>query len=270
MTNSFNFQTEVIDASKKTPIVVDFWAEWCAPCRALGPVLEKLDSEANGRWKLVKINTEEHQQVATEYGIRSIPAVKMFADGEVVAEFVGALPEVQIKKWLDDNIPTEAKKLLIAAKSALASGDKSEAEKLFSRVVELEPENYEARIPLAFLLLEKDATQAYDLVKNTPEEYPLFSNAQQVFTLARLHIEFDVIKSAADDTPAWKDYLTGISAFQQKKYETALQNWIAAIIADKAIDDDGPRKACIALFALLGQEHELTQKFHRQFTSALF
>ncbi len=268
--NSFDFQTDVIKASKKIPIVVDFWAEWCAPCRTLGPVLEKLDSEANGSWKLIKINTEEHQKVAQEYGIRSIPAVKMFADGQVVAEFVGALPEVKIKEWLDENIPTEARKLLNAAKGALGSGDKSEAEKLFSQVLELEPENYEARIPLAFLLLEKDIEQAYNLVKDTPEEHPLFSNAQQVFTLARLHIEFETIKSGAADTPAWKDYLTGISAFCQKKYESTLQNWIAAIVVDKTIDDDGPRKACIALFAMLGQEHELTRKFHRQFTSALF
>lgn len=270
MNKTFNFQTDVIEASKKTPIVVDFWAEWCAPCRMLGPVLEKLDNEANGRWKLIKINTEEHQQVAMEYGIRSIPAVKMFSDGQVVAEFVGALPEVQIKKWLDENIPTEGKKMLNTARAELKSGNKSEAEKLFRRVLELEPQSYEARIPLAFLLLEKDVTQAYDLIKDIPEDEPLFSNAQPIQVLARLHVEWDNIKSGATDTPAWKDYLSGINAFQQKDYETALQNWIDAIVVDKTIDDDGPRKACIALFALLGQEHALTQKYHRRFTSALF
>ena len=148
--------------------------------------------------------------------------------------------------------------------------NKSGAEKLFRRVLDLEPENYEASIPLAFLLLESDVQQAYNLVKNISEEHPLFSNAQPIQTLARLHVESDHIKSAATDTPAWKDYLAGINAFQQKNYEAALQSWIDAILVDKTIDDDGPRKACIALFALLGQEHALTQKYHRRFTSALF
>jgi len=96
-----DFQKDVLGTSKKIPVVVDFWAEWCGPCRILGPVLEKLAAEANGAWRLVKINTEEQQQIAIQFGIRSIPAVKMFSNGQVVAEFVGALPEVQVRNgWI--------------------------------------------------------------------------------------------------------------------------------------------------------------------------
>lgn len=98
-TSTLDFQKDVIEASKRIPVVVDFWAEWCGPCKMLGPMLEKLASDAGNTWRLVKVNTDEHPQLSSEYGIRGIPAVKMFYNGSVSAEFVGALPEAQVKKW---------------------------------------------------------------------------------------------------------------------------------------------------------------------------
>ncbi|MCZ6756762.1 MAG: thioredoxin, partial [Bacteroidetes bacterium] len=89
-----NFQEDVIEASSEVPILVDFWAEWCGPCRVLGPVLEKLEAEQNGEWRLAKVDTDQHPEVSMQYGIRGIPAVKLFVDGNVVSEFTGALPEI--------------------------------------------------------------------------------------------------------------------------------------------------------------------------------
>jgi len=146
---TLDFQKDVIEASKNTPIVVDFWAEWCGPCKMLTPVLEKLAGEANDTWKLVKVNTEEHQQLSVEYGISGIPAVKMFSDGKVIADFVGALPEAQVRSWLDENIPTEFRKLLEEAKQVLSDGDKTKAQNLFEQVVKTDANNFEARILLA-------------------------------------------------------------------------------------------------------------------------
>lgn len=273
-TETFDFQKDVLEASKTTPIVVDFWAEWCAPCRILGPILEKLAAEANGAWKLVKLNTEQHQQLAVQYGIRSIPAVKMFSDGQVVAEFVGALPEVQVRRWLDENLPTESRKLLAHAKTILETGDKETAKKLFEQILQLEPENQEAKIQLALLIFEAEPEKARQLVADIPPEHPQFTEAEAIQTLSRLLNDVNALAQKAkeaDASPqAWAAYVQGIQALQAHDYETALKLWIEALQIDRHIDDDGPRKACVALFTWLGHDHELTRKYHRTFTSALF
>jgi putative thioredoxin len=99
------FQTQVLDKSHDKPVVVDFWAPWCGPCRVLGPTIEKLAKESGGAWRLVKINADKHPALMQRYGVRGIPAVKLFVDGEVSAEFTGALPEAQLKRWLDEHLP---------------------------------------------------------------------------------------------------------------------------------------------------------------------
>ena len=271
---TLDFQKDVIEASKTIPIVVDFWAEWCGPCKILTPVLEKLAGEANDTWKLVKVNSDEHQQLSAEYGISGIPAVKMFSGGKIIAEFVGALPEAQVHRWLDENIPTESRKLFEEAKKVLSDGDKSKAQNLFEQVINANPNNFEARILRAELIFEADGEKALDLVKDVPEDNPLYKNAQAIQTLSRLLNSFESISKQAQESDAspeaWGHYLKGIQALQGHDYDAALKNWIEAIAIDKTIDDDGPRKACIALFGWLGQEHELMQKYHRSFTSALF
>ncbi|NIV95050.1 thioredoxin [candidate division KSB1 bacterium] len=272
--NNFDFQKDVLEASKDQPVVVDFWAEWCAPCRILGPVLEKLSEEADSKWKLVKVNTEAHPQVAMQYRIQSIPAVKMFYNGQVTAEFVGALPENQVRRWLEENIPTKSKRILEEAKEALSNGDKQRAQKLFEQAWQEDDTNYEARIHLAELVFEIDPEKANRLVADTPEEHPLHRQAEAIQTLYRLIHDYETIAQDArkSDTSseAWESYLSGIQALRQQSYEVAVKKWIDALMINRDIDDDGPRKACVAMFNWLGQEHELTEKFHRTFTSALF
>jgi putative thioredoxin len=272
--DSFDFQRDVIEVSNNIPVVVDFWAEWCGPCRILGPVLEKLAAAADGRWQLVKIDTEEQQEIAGTYRIQSIPAVKMFSDGAVVAEFVGALPENQITNWLEQNLPTESKKQLAEAEAALRDGDVNRAKELLRKSISADNQNITAKVMLAKLIVTDDPEHAWELTEAIPVEHPGSPDAEAVRTIVRLTRGLPELEQRAqqpgEPADAWSLYFDGIKALAGGDYENALQHFIETLQITRDIDDDGPRKACIALFSVLGQKHALTQKYHRSFTSALF
>jgi len=267
-----DFQKDVIDASFKQPVVIDFWAEWCAPCRMLTPILDRLVSQANGRWRLVKINTELQPDIAMEFGISSIPAVKMVSEGRLIAEFVGALPEQQIAKWLEENLPTRSRSAMEKAIQALEAGDRSAAQQLLTFAMEQDANNLDARIMLARLIFEEDPDKAVKLVEQVDEAHPRFDEVEAMRNLHRLLDSYPELKKQAKqhNSASWKLYLQGIDALKKRNYAKALESWIDVLIMDRKLDHDGARKACAALFKLLGSEHELTKKYHRRFSSALF
>ncbi len=265
-----DFQGEVIETSRSVPVLVDFWAPWCGPCHALGPVLERLAAQNEGQWRLAKLNTDEHPDVSQEYGIRGIPAVKLFVDGRVVDEFTGALPEYAVKEWLEKALPSEAKKRLQAAERALQAGDASDAEALLNDVLELEPQNPKARVLLAQILAFRDPERATELASGSAFAGPGFIQIEEaVKTVARL---FERTENLDDlpDGEGREAYQTGIEAFAAGDLDVAIERFLEVIQTDRYYDDDGARKACVAIFTLLGNDHPVVKKYRRRFDMALY
>jgi len=264
-----DFQTDVIDESEDTPVLVDFWAPWCGPCRQLSPVLESLAEEADA-WTLAKVNVDDHQEAAQAHGVRGIPAVKLFVDGEVVAEFTGAKPEHAIKTWLDENLPSEEKDRIEKANAALDEGDSEEAEHLLWPVLEDDPDHDEAQVLMARALAFKDPTRAEALADAADVADPALRQTRDgVRTIVRL-LSLSDDPSPLPQNGVRDTYLDGIEALADQDFDTALDHFIDVVRTNREYDDDGARKACIALFTLLGDEHPVTQEHRRTFDMALY
>ena len=154
---TLDFEQDVIEASREAPVLVDFWAPWCQPCQVLGPRLEALAEEAasdeDAAWSLVKVNTDEEPELAQRFGVRGLPTVKLFHEGEVIDEFTGAKPERALRQWLDAALPSEEKARLESAREALAEGHFDTAASLLREARDDDPENDEAQILLARALV---------------------------------------------------------------------------------------------------------------------
>ncbi len=264
-----DFQSQVIERSRQVPVMVDFWAEWCGPCRMLGPVLERLAGDAGGRWELAKVDTEAHQDIAVQYGIRSIPAVKMFVDGEVVDEFTGALPEPQIRAWLDRVVPSGWAAQTAQAQELAAAGEQVQAAALLEEVLEAEPTDETALFALARLLLWDEAERARTLVEDVGSGSDRVEEAEGIRRIADLFATLDDPESLPQ-LPARTTYLAAIAALRTRDVATALDGFISVLGTDRSLDDDGARKACLALFQLLGDDDPVIRQYRPAFANALY
>ncbi len=264
-----DFEVDVIERSRTVPVVVDFWAAWCGPCKTLGPVLERLAEGAGGRWVLAKVDTDRHQQVAAKYGIRGIPNVKLFIDGAPVQEFTGALPEHAVVQWLNKSLPDPLGGEIAAAERSIANGEVAGGTRLLEQVLEKAPGHERARVVLAEALLESDPVRAQGLVQGIEEDSPHFPVVDAIRMVAGLTGKL----AHANDLPegAMKaTYIDGLHALARFDHAAALEKFIAVIRSDRYYDDDGARKACIAIFKMLGEEHAVTRAYRREFSSALY
>jgi putative thioredoxin len=238
------FASAVIERSRTVPVVVDFWAEWCGPCRQLGPVIERAVAERAGKVELAKIDVDANPRVARTFGIQSIPAVKAFRDGRVVAEFVGAQPPAAVNSFLDSLLPSEADALV-------AQGD----EESLRRAVELEPSRADAAVPLARLLLSRgDADGALALVREVPGSFAADGLAARI-ELQRREPPLDLGDAFA--------------ALDAGDHEKALDLLIGALpSADGAKDDI--RRVVVGILDELGVESQLARESRRRLASALY
>jgi putative thioredoxin len=262
-----NFQKDVIDRSFDKPVLVDFWAEWCAPCRMIGPVLEKLAEANKDSWELAKVDTDKNQDIAMKYGVRGIPNVKLFRNGEVINEFTGALPEPAIKDWLDKSIPSKYADQIEHAKIHLKNGDILTAKAMLEDIHKGDISNSEVKVLLAKILLFDDYKEAIRLVQNVDGNLDTIELAEAVTTIAEL---LQREQSSFTDSEVREKYLSAIDTIREKDFDSALKKFIEVIRTDRTYDDDGARKACIAIFKFLGEDSEITIRHRRDFGGALY
>ena len=266
-TESLDFNCDILEQSHDIPVLVDFWAEWCGPCRMLGPVLESLAKKHSGKFLLVKVNTEEYPEIAQRYGIMSIPAVKLFIKGEIAGEFVGALPEDNIEQWLKKTLPSRYAEEIELAAGLVAEGKEFKAVPILEEVLKNESGNREATAMLARLKLFGSPEQAVILVSMLEEDEEFSELVSSVAILAELLARKS---DTYPDGPSKELYMKAADELRGKNFDAALDAFIGVLREDRYYDDDGARKACIAVFKYLGEEHPVTLKHRKVFDRALY
>lgn len=258
-----DFDKQVIKKSEELPVIVDFWAPWCGPCQVLGPVIEELAAEADGNWQLVKVNTDEYPDLMERYKIKGIPAVKMFHERKVIAEFGGALPKFQIQKWLEKFLPTEEKKAFAKIEAQLMSHP--DQLDMLRNFIESYHEFGEAKLLLVKHILFKDPMEAAALITDVRPGHPFYFKGEPLQHLLEL------MNLEADGSIAVAEKLNNAKkASQQADNDTMLEQLIAAVMVDKSYHNELPRRATIAMFQWLGADHELTKKYRKRFDMALY
>jgi putative thioredoxin len=263
------FASAVMQRSFDVPVVVDFWAEWCGPCKVLGPTLERLAAEGGGSWELAKVDVDANQELAMQFGVKGIPTVIAFRDGQVAAQFTGALPEDQVRQFVESLAPSELDIAAERAYVALDEGDEALAEQVWLAVLDQDPAHELAGTGLAGLMLERGDQEAALalLARLAPTEA-----VRQLQAAARLTAvgDLDTLEAAAADGSPQASLEYGKALAATGDYETAFEKLIDIVALRDEDHSDAARLVVLDLFELLGPEHPLTVTYRRRLANALF
>ena len=274
-----NFELDVLLASRDIPVLVDFWADWCQPCKMLAPALEQLASEFEGAIRITKLNSDEEPELASRFGIRSLPTVKLFRDGQVVNEFSGVIPLAGIRAFIEPYLLKASDNLLKTAETALKENDLQKALTLLKEARETDPDNFRIHPLLVESLLRTgDYQEAEHILKSLP------INIQQDNEILKLTARLEFAKQAkqipkspetleatlqTDPDNLDARYQFSMLNVINGNYETAMENLLEIIRRDRSYKDDGGRKALINVFELLDNQGPLVRKYRGLLSSAL-
>jgi putative thioredoxin len=273
-----DFEQKVLQLSLKVPVLVDFWAPWCGPCRTLGPILEKLADEFGGRFLLAKVNSDENQSLAYEFGVRSIPSVKAFAGGQLVDEFVGALPESGVRAFLQRLLPSLAEPLRQDALTARAQGDTARARALLQEALATDPRHEAARLDLVELLVEAGEVDAgaglLDAIGDAVREPDRIEALRARIALANAApagSDRGALEARIAANPADLDARLALATVlaQAREWRPALEHLMEIVRRDRGFGDDAGRKTMIQYFNLLGPDDPLVREFRAGLASLL-
>ncbi len=267
-----DFPSEVLNRSREVPVLVDFWAEWCGPCKTLSPLLERMTHEAGGAYELAKVDVDANQELSAQFMVQSIPTVVAIRDGKEVNRFTGALPEAAITAFLETVLPTELDLMVDAARTALVTGDTAGAEHMLRQVLDTKPDHQDAGTSLAALLIDHgDIDEAMIVLgKLIPD-----ADVERLQAAARLRLtsggdiaELEAAASAApDDDEAQLALARALAA--RSEFEPALDR-LLDVVRSKGEGKEAARLAMLDIFGVLGNDHPLTSTYRRQLATALY
>jgi putative thioredoxin len=272
-----NFEADVLERSHEVPVLVDFWAPWCGPCRVLGPVLEKLADEYSGKFVLAKINVDESPSLAGAFGVQGIPAVKLIKDGEIAGEFTGALPEPAVREMLSRYLPSEYDEQADEAADLEEQGKGAEAQAIYQSILDAEPKHAKSLLGLGRVLMnagDRDGALAtLERISPAAEERKIADRL-----IARLQLQGDQSADEAtlrqklaaqpDSLEARFDLAQTLAA--NEKFEEALGEFLNIVKSDRGFRDDGARKAMVQIFDVLPPDDPLIDKYRSELAKVLF
>ena len=273
-----NFEQVIITKSQDVPVLVDIWAPWCEPCKSLKPILEKLVNEYQGKFILAKLNSEEHQDLAQQFGVRSIPTVKAIYRGKLLNEFSGALPESEVRKFIDSVIPSPTDDLRMQASEQIQQGNIEQAHALLDQAIALDPEQPALKADKAALLIgDEKLEDAKTLLDALPPQYKSEEHVKKMLA----HIEIKQKSEGLADESVLLDQIAADPAnlqarldlanlyIAQENHAAAIEQCLEIIKTDREFKDDIGRKTMLDIFTLLGNGNPLVRTSRRQLSSLL-